>query len=372
MKTNKLLVAAVLATASGAPNVAFVEELSVPQSTTSPEVRAPSPHDFPTARIPNQPELASLERAGEWLNSQPLSAADLRGKVILVDFWTYTCINWRRTLPYLRAWAHKYGSQGLVVIGVHTPEFSFEKDIGNVRRAAKDEDVDYPIAMDSDYTIWNAFKNQYWPALYFVDAQGRIRHHQFGEGDYEQSEAIIQQLLAEAGHSSFERQPVSIAEHGAEAGADWKSLRSPETYVGYALAERFASPGGELLDQPRVYAAPARMQLNEWALAGDWTTKKEFAVLNKANGKITYRFHARDVHLVMGPAASGASVRFRVSIDGQPPGASHGVDVNDEGHGTADVPRMYQLIRQPAPIADRQFEIEFLDPGAEVFVFTFG
>jgi thiol-disulfide isomerase/thioredoxin len=324
------------------------------------------------AELPVEGKLPSLGHATAWLNSEPLSAADLRGKVVLIDFWTYTCINWRRTLPYLRAWDQKYRDNGLVVIGVHTPEFSFEKDIGNVRKVAKDQNVDYPIAMDSDYAIWDAFKNRYWPALYFVDKQGRIRHHQFGEGDYEQSEVIIQQLLAEAGHSSFERRLVSVEGQGAEAGADWSSLRSPEAYVGYGRAEHFASPGGELRDQPRVYAAPARLKLNEWALAGDWTTREESAVLHKANGKITYGFHARDVHLVMGPGAGGASVRFRVLIDGQPPGASRGVDVDDEGHGTVDEPRMYQLIRQPAPITDRQFEIEFLDPGAEVFVFTFG
>jgi thiol-disulfide isomerase/thioredoxin len=319
-----------------------------------------------------QGQLAPLSLATVWLNSQPLRAADLRGKVVLVDFWTYTCINWRRTLPYLRAWAQKYKDQGLIVIGVHTPEFSFEKDVDNVRRVAAEQQVGYPIAIDSDYAIWNAFENHYWPALYFIDAQGRMRHHQFGEGDYEQSEAMIQQLLAEAGHGSFERRSVSVAGNGAEAGADWTSLRSAETYVGYARSNSFASPGGALLDKPRVYAAPARMQLNEWAFAGDWTTKRESAVLNAADGKITYRFHARDVHLVMGTAARGASVRFRVSIDGQVPGASHGVDVDDAGHGTIDEPRMYQLIRQSAPIVDRQFEIEFLDPGAQVFVFTFG
>ena len=324
------------------------------------------------AELPIEGKLPSVGLGPAWLNSEPLSAADLRGKVVLIDFWTYTCINWRRTLPYLRAWAHKYGNEGLVVIGVHTPEFSFEKDIDNVRRAAKDQNVDYPIAMDSDYATWNAFDNQYWPALYFVDAQGRIRHHQFGEGDYEHSELIIQQLLAEAGHGSFERQLVSVQGRGAEAGADWSNLRSAEAYVGYGRAEHFASAGGELLDQRRVYSAPAQLKLNEWALAGDWTTKKESAVLHKTHGKVIYRFHARDVHLVMGPAARGASVRFRVSIDGQPPAASHGVDVDDEGHGTLEEPRMYQLIRQAGPIADRQFEIEFLDPGAEVFVFTFG
>ncbi|MDB5366292.1 MAG: hypothetical protein JWM77_2219 [Rhodospirillales bacterium] len=325
-----------------------------------------------TVRLPDEGKMPDFNRATAWLNSQPLRPADLRGKVVLVDFWTYTCINWRRTLPYLRAWAQKYGDQGLVVVGVHTPEFSFEKDVDNVRKVAKEQNVDYPIAVDSDYAIWNAFGNQYWPALYLVDAQGRIRHHQFGEGEYEQLEGIIQQLLAEAGHGSPAGQLVAIEGHGAEAGADWKSLRSPETYVGYASAERLASPGGGLPDRRRVYAAPAQLRLNEWALTGGWTMRKEFAVSHDANGKITYRFHARDVHLVMGPATRDTSVRFRVSIDGQPPGASSGVDVDAEGHGTVEEPRMYQLIRQQAPIADRQFEIEFLDPAAQVFVFTFG
>jgi thiol-disulfide isomerase/thioredoxin len=361
MKAHKPWFAAVLLSAICASIDSSAEDTSMARQTS-----------IAAARLPVEGEFPTLAPSTAWLNSQPLSAADLRGKVVLIDFWTYTCVNWRRTLPYVRAWAHKYANQGLVVIGVHTPEFSFERDIDNVRRVAKDQAVDYPIAIDSDYAIWNAFENQYWPALYFVDAQGHIRHHQFGEGDYEQSELIIQQLLAEAGHSSFERQLVSVEGHGAEAAADWRSLRSSETYLGYARSETFASPGGALLNQRRVYAAPARMKLNDWALAGDWTTHSESAVLNQANGKITYRFHARDVHLVMGPAAHGASIRFRVSIDGQPPGVSHGVDVDDEGRGTAREPRMYQLIRQQVPIADRQFEIEFLDPGAEVFVFTFG
>jgi thiol-disulfide isomerase/thioredoxin len=322
--------------------------------------------------LPVEGTMPNLDRATAWLNSQPLRASDLKGKVVLVDFWTYTCINWRRTLPYLREWAQKYGNQGLVVIGVHTPEFSFERNVDNVRKIAKAQKVDYPIAIDSGYAIWNAFGNQYWPALYVVDAQGRIRHHRFGEGEYEQVEGVIQQLLAEAGHGSPAGEPAAIEGDGAEASADWNDLRTPETYVGQAQAERFASPGGAFLDRSHVYAAPGLLKLNEWALSGPWTVRKEFAVSNDADGKITYRFHARDVHLVMGPATRDAPVRFRVSIDGQPPGASHGVDVDAEGRGSINEPRMYQLIRQRAPIADRQFEIEFLDPGAEVFVFTFG
>jgi thiol-disulfide isomerase/thioredoxin len=323
-------------------------------------------------RLPVEGQLPSLNRATAWLNSEPLTGAGLRGKVVLVDFWTYTCINWRRTMPYIRAWAEKYKDQGLVIIGVHTPEFAFEKDVDNVRRAALAQNIAYPIAVDSDYAIWRAFENQYWPALYFIDAQGRIRHHVFGEGDYEHSEAIIRQLLAEAGHKTLDAAPLAIDAQGAEVAADWTTLRSPETYVGYARADGFVSPGGSIFDRSRVYVAPARLRLNEWALAGDWTLKRDGAVLNKAEGRITYRFHARDLHLVMGPAKRGTPQRFRVLIDGQPPGASHGVDVDEQGHGTLDEPRMYQLIRQPMPIMERQFEIEFLDPGAQVFSFTFG
>ena len=271
-------------------------------------------------QLPIEGELPSLGGATEWLNSPPLTAAGLRGKVVLIDVWTYTCINWLRSLPYVRAWAEKYKNQGLVVIGVHAPEFAFEKNIDNVRRAAKDMRVNYPIAIDNDYAIWRALKNEYWPALYFVDAQGRIRHHHFGEGEYEQSEMIIQQLLAEAGISGIGHELVSVDARGVEAAADWGSLKSPENYVGYERTENFASPGGAVLDKRRVYAAPARLRLNHWALSGDWTVEKQATVLNKANGRIAYRFHARDLHLVMGPAVRGTSVRFRVLIDGQAAG----------------------------------------------------
>ena len=259
-----------------------------------------------------------------------------------------------------------------MVIGVHAPEFSFEKNLNNVRWAVKDMRIDYPVAVDNDHVIWRAFRNQAWPALYFVDSQGRVRHHYFGEGAYEQSEMVIQELLREAGAVGVSREPVSVEARGLEVAADWSNLKSPENYVGLARAENFMSPGGALLDKPRLYELPARLRLNEWALSGDWTVKKEPAVLNKANGSIAYRFHARDLHLVMGPAAPGTSVRFRVMIDGQPPGAAHGVDVDDQGNGTVTEQRLYQLIRQPKPIADRQFEIEFLDSGVEAFAFTFG
>ena len=372
MKSGKLLVTAVLAIAIGAPIAGLVEDMNMAQTVTSTGVRVPFLHGLPTAPIPDQAELASLERANEWLNSPPLTAPALRGKVVLIDFWTYTCINWLRTLPYVRAWAEKYRNQGLVVIGVHAPEFAFEKNLNNVRRAVKDMRIDYPIAVDSEHVIWRAFKNQYWPAMYFIDAQGRVRHHHFGEGAYEQSEMIIRGLLAETGTGGIDREPVPVDARGIEAAADWGSLKSPENYVGLERTQNFASPGGAMLDKPRLYVFPARLRLNDWALSGDWTVKNQEAVLNKPNGVIAYRFHARDLHLVMGPATPGTSVRFRVLIDGQPPGPAHGIDVDEQGYGTVTQQRLYQLIRQPKPIVDRQFEIEFLGSGVEAFAFTFG
>jgi thiol-disulfide isomerase/thioredoxin len=361
MRAHQLLLAAALATAIGAPIETLAQDKRVVHQMT--------PAAVP---VPMETELTSLGSATGWLNSPSLTAASLRGKVVLIDFWTYTCINWLRQLPYVRAWAEKYKDQGLVVIGVHTPEFVFEKDLENVRRAAKDIGVAYPIAVDNDYSIWRAFRNQYWPALYFVDAEGRVRHHHFGEGDYEQSEKIIQQLLVEAGSRDLGRELITVDGRGVEAAADWANLKSPENYVGYERSENFVSPGGVVSDKRRVYAAPARLKLNQWALSGDWTVGKQATGLNQANGRIVYRFHARDLHLVMGPAVRGTSVRFRVLIDGKPPGAGHGIDVDDQGNGTVTEQRMYQLIRQPQPIADRQFEIEFLDAGVEVFAFTFG
>jgi thiol-disulfide isomerase/thioredoxin len=361
MRAHGLLVGVMVASALGLLiGFSAKEETKVPPKTPAP------------VQLPVEGDLPSLGGATLWLHSQPLTAAGLRGKVVLVEFWTYTCINWRRQLPYVRAWADKYKDRGLVVIGVHTPEFAFEKNLDNVRRAAKDLRVDYPIAIDSDGVIWRAFKNEYWPALYFVDAQGHIRHHQFGEGEYEQSETIIQQLLAEAGNASVGHHLVSVDAQGAEAAADWASLKSPETYLRHRRIERFASPGGAVLQKRHAYAAPARLALNEWALAGAWTLGDDAAVLDEASGRIVYRFHARDLHLIMGPAARGTSARFRVLIDGRPPGAAHGTDVDEQGNGTVTEQRMYQLVRQPAPIADRQFEIEFLDPGVEAFAFTFG
>jgi thiol-disulfide isomerase/thioredoxin len=326
----------------------------------------------PAAQLSVEGELPSLGSATGWLNSAPLTAAGLRGKIVLIDFGTYSCINWQRTLPYIRAWATKYKDHGLVVISVHTPEFTFEHNIDNVRQAVQDMRLEHPIAIDNDYALWQAFDNHYWPALYFVDAQGQIRHHHFGEGDYQQSERVLQQLLAEAGSSEIDQELVSVDARGTEAAADWNSLQSPENYVGYARTENFTSPGGVQLDTRRVYTAPARLSLNQWALAGEWTVGNEAIVLNAAGGRIAYHFHARDLHLVMGPAVPGTSVRFRLRIDGQPPGAAHGIDVDDQGNGTVTEQRLYQLIRQPQPIADRLFEIEFLDPGVEAYSFTFG
>ena len=324
------------------------------------------------SELPVEGEMPSLGGATGWLNSQPLTTAGLRGNVVLISFWTYTCINWLRSLPYVRAWAEKYTDHGLVVIGVHTPEFEFERNFDNVRRAARDMRVDYPIAVDSNYAVWQAFDNHYWPALYFIDAQGQIRYRQFGEGQYEMSEMIVQQLLHDAGTGDIDHELVSVDALGAEVTADWEDLRSPENYLGHDRTENFASPAGAILDQRRVYAAPAQLRLNHWALSGDWTMGHQATRLNEANGRIVYRFHARDLHLVMGPAAAGKSMRFRVLIDGQPPNVAHGIDIDDQGNGTLTEPRLYQLIRQPHPIVDREFEIEFLEPGVEAFAFTFG
>ena len=324
-----------------------------------------------TAQLPKEGHMPSFDGATEWLNSPPLTPADLRGKVTLVQFWTYTCINWLRTFPYVRAWANAYEADGLVVIGVHTPEFGFEHDIGNVRRAAHDMHVEYPIALDNDYAVWQAFANHYWPAQYFVDAQGVIRHHEFGEGEYERSERVIQGLLADAGAKAVPRDLAPIVADGFEQPADWSSLETPETYVGYGRAERFSSVNGAGFDEHRLYSVPEHLGLNHWALRGDWTVGQEAAVLDEVNGGIAFRFHARDLHLILRSGGNGP-VQFRVRLDGQPPRAAHGLDIDEAGNGTVVEPRMYQLIRQPQPIADREFEIEFLDAGVEAFAFTFG
>ncbi|MEJ0097042.1 MAG: cytochrome c biogenesis protein DipZ [Bauldia sp.] len=326
----------------------------------------------PGGPLPVEGQFPSPDGAVTWLNSPPLTPSELKGKVVLVDFWTYSCINCIRTLPYVRAWADKYKDAGLVVIGVHSPEFAFEKNVDNVKRAIGDLGVTYPVAIDNNYAIWRAFQNQYWPAHYFIDAEGRIRHHSFGEGDYDTSERIIQQLLKEAGSSNVPDDLVAVNAEGAEAAAGADTLRSPETYIGYARAANFVSDGGEVHEQPHVYPAPASLQLNQWGLAGDWTVQGERAVLNQAGGSITYRFHARDLHLVLGPGADGRPVRFRVLVDGKPPGADHGTDTDDQGNGTIAEQRLYQLVRQSGDTADRTFEIDFLDPGAQAFAFTFG
>jgi len=333
---------------------------------------APAGLHTASAQLPVEGGLPSFDGATGWLNSPPLTAAGLRGKVVLAGFWTYTCINWLRQLPYLRAWAGKYAGHGLVVIGVHTPEFTFERDPGNVRTAVQEMSIDYPVAIDNDYAIWRAFDNHYWPALYFADAQGRIRHHRFGEGEYQQSEMVIQQLLAEAGHGGAGRELVSVDAQGIEAAADWAALRSPENYTGYERTENFASPGGVVPGEQHTYAAPERLRLNQWALTGEWTMGAEAATLSAAGGQIACRFHARDLHLVTGPAAAGASVRFRVLLDGQPPGADHGTDMDGLGNGTLTRQRLHQLIRQRGPVTDRTFEITFLDPGVQAYAFTFG
>lgn len=323
-------------------------------------------------RLPKEGKLPSFSGATGWLNTEPLTAANLHGKVVLVDFWTFTCVNWRRTLPYIRSWSTRYKNQGLVVIGVHTPEFSFEHDISNIRRAIDEMKIEYPVAVDSDYAIWRAFDNEYWPAIYFVDANGNIRHQQFGEGEYLQCESVIQHLLRENGASGLTSTPVSVDLVGPEVAADPSSLKTPETYVGYGESQNLVSHGGAPRDKPHVYLAPERLEVNHWALAGNWTLGKEAATLNQPNGRIAFRFHARDVNLVMGPAAQGTSMRFQVLLDGQPATSAHGFDVDSSGNGVVNEPRMYQLIRQTEPIEDRRFEIEFLDPGVQTYSFTFG
>lgn len=321
--------------------------------------------------FPIEGQLPGLEGATAWLNSAPLSPDDLAGRVVLASFGTYTCINWIRSLPYVRAWADKYGSSGLAVIGIQTPEFDFEADLANVERALKEMNVIYPVAVDNDYAIWQAFDNHYWPALYFVDAEGHIRHHHFGEGDYEQSEMVIQTLLREAG-AKVEQGLVRIAPEGVEAPADWQSLGSAETYLGYGRTTGFASPGGISPDQRHVYSTPNELRRNQWALSGDWWVREVPALSNRTGDSISYRFHARDVHLVMGPPNHQPPVRFRVTLDEGPPGAAHGIDINRNGEGIADYQRMYQLVRHPGPIEDSLVSIEFLDPDVEAFVFTFG
>jgi len=302
-------------------------------------------------------EIDSLDGAAQWLNSEPLTAAELRGKVVLVQFWTYTCINWIRTLPYVRAWWERYRPHGLVVVGAHAPEFPFERNLDNVREAARAMRVEYPAAIDNEFAIWSAFSNRYWPALYFVDAEGEVRHQHFGEGEYESSERVLQQLLTDAGAHDVGSELVPVVGEGVEAAPDWDAIRSPETYLGI----------GAPRNQP-----VETLRLNDWALAGDWSVAHQAAMLMEANGRIAFRFHARDLHLVMGPAERGTSVPFRVLVDGQAPNGDHGVDVEEDGSGTVTHQRLYQLIRQGGTVRERTFEITFLAPGVEAYAFTFG
>lgn len=332
------------------------------------------PAPMPARALDVEGKFPSLSGATEWINSTPLTPEALRGKVVLIDFWTYSCINCLRTLPYVRAWAEKYRDAGLVVIGVHTPEFAFEKRSANVRKAVKDLGIDFPVAMDNDYAVWRGFDNRAWPAFYFIDAQGRIRHHQFGENRYDKAELVIQQLLAEAGQKTrVAAGLVTPLGQGTQAAPGAEPALSGETYLGHERAHGFASPGGIARDRAKVYQpGSSSLRINQWALAGDWTVEAERAVLNSAGGRIAYRFQARDLHLVLGPAANGRPVRFRVRVDGKPPLADHGSDTDDQGHGVIDALKLYQLVRQAGGAKERLFEIEFLDAGAQAYAFTFG
>jgi thiol-disulfide isomerase/thioredoxin len=326
----------------------------------------------PQAALADEGPFPDLGGAVAWLNSAPLSNKSLRGKVVLIDFWTYSCINCLRALPYVESWAAKYKDGGLVVIGVHTPEFAFEKERANVEKAVRDLKVSYPVAIDSEFRIWRAFNNEYWPAHYFIDGKGRIRHHHFGEGEYTQSEQVIQELLKENGAQVSVPESIRVAGSGAEAPPDGVNIRSPETYIGYRRAEHFASQEPIAHDSRKTYTPRPRLSLNQWALSGSWKVGTENAVLQSTPGKIAFRFHARDLHLVLGPTKDGKPVRFTVKLDGTPPGDDHGVDTNSSGLGTVQGHRLYQLIRQKGPVEDRTFEIEFLDPGVQAFAFTFG
>jgi len=342
-------------------------------STQTGQSQAARHQGVAAADLPFEGKLPSFEGANGWLNSQPQTPSGLRGHVVVVQFWTYTCINWLRTQAHFRAWSQRYRDQGLVTIGVHTPEFKFEHDLDNVRWAVAARKIDCPVAIDNDFRVWRAFANNYWPALYFVDAQGQIRHHRFGEGDYERSEMVIRQLLADAGVEDLRPGLATVEPNGDEVQADWNDLGSQETYLGYEQATGFDAGGGAAAwNKPHTYAVSAHLRLNRWGLSGSWTVRSDASALNGPKGLVAYQFHARDVNLVMGPAEKGATVRFRVLLDGESAGSAHGADVDANGNGTVVQQRMYQLIRQPGPIRDRRFEIEFLDSGAEAFCFTFG
>jgi cytochrome c biogenesis protein CcdA/thiol-disulfide isomerase/thioredoxin len=323
-------------------------------------------------QLSDEGRFPSLDGAVAWLNSPPLTRDGLKGKVVLVDFWTYSCINCLRAVPYVEAWSEKYKNDGLVVIGVHTPEFAFEKDQANVAKAVKDLKISYAVAIDSNYAIWKAFNNEYWPAEYFIDAQGTIRHHHFGEGEYGKNEQVIQELLKQKNANLKVAGLVQVNASGAQAAADLNDVQSPETYIGYERRQNYVSPEKIKPDAPATYTAPGRMDVNQWGLAGKWNVGGESATLVSVGGKIVFRFHARDLHLVLGPGKDGTPVRFRVLLDGSAPGEDHGVDVNPQGEGTVTGYRLYQLIRQTGKVEDRTFTIEFLDPGVQAFAFTFG
>lgn len=367
------VLAGVLAIGAGF-DTGFLSRLSLVGTTRIEQVLVDTAPGAQTAAVTpaNATVLSSLGGATGWINSQPLTAESLRGKVVLVDFWTYSCINCLRTLPYVKAWAEKYKDQGLVVIGVHSPEFAFEKNIDNVRHAVSDLKLSYPVAIDNNYAIWRGFNNQFWPAHYFIDATGRIRDHHFGEGDYAQSEKTIQALLSEAGDRNVSHDLVSVAGQGAEAASDFADIRSPETYIGYDRATNFVSPGGAQHNVGHDYSTPTGLQLNQWGLQGDWTIGGQQAVSGAADGAITYRFQARDLHLVLGPDAGGKAIRFRVLVDGVAPGVDHGADTDASGYGTVTEQRLYQLVRQKGNLAARTVEIQFMDPGVQAYSFTFG
>jgi cytochrome c biogenesis protein CcdA/thiol-disulfide isomerase/thioredoxin len=351
----------------------LLDRLRPNQKTASsePSMMQAKPSGENGGQLPVEDLMPSLDGAQEWLNSPPLSFEALKGKVVLVDFWTYSCINCLRSIPYVRAWAEKYRDHGLVVIGVHAPEFAFERNVDNVKSAIATFKIGYPVAVDNEYKIWRSFENEYWPAHYFIDGNGKVRHHHFGEGEYAESERIIQRMLADAGNKDVPGGIAAVNAAGAEAAADKANVNSPETYVGYDRGENFVSPGGVVEDESHVYAA-GEPQLNEWSLTGKWTIGNERAQLDEKDGSIIYRFHARDLHLVLGPSAAGGEIRFRITVDGKPPGDAHGMDSDAEGNGVVTTQRLYQLVRSPGSVADHTFEIRFLDPGVQAYAFTFG
>ena len=353
--------------AGQSPNVSGAMMAQIPASGSAMKAADKAP-----GALPIEGNLPPLDGAVQWLNSPPLTAQALKGKVVLVDFWTYSCINCLRSLPYVKAWAEKYRDQGLVVIGVHAPEFAFERDVGNVTKAMKDLGINYPVAIDNDFKVWRAFNNQYWPAHYFADAQGRIRYHHFGEGEYAESERVIQQLLREAGAAKVADGLINASAEGVQLAPDMNEVQSPETYVGYQRAEHFVPETSLVPDKVSAYSAPSQLALNDWSLDGQWNVGPERATSGAPASRIVYRFHARDLHLVLGPGADRKPVRFKVLVDGKVPGDAHGTDVAPDGSGSVTAQRLYQLVRQTGGVTDRTFSIEFLDPGVSAYAFTFG